>query len=280
MPATIPQPTELLLAYDTDADLRRRYLAVESGGEERAPRTKEDRDLLRKSAIVLELTLAGVCLCEELEALDARSIKESRESLAYFSNAVRRRSGLDLKSVMEDAQREFGDLSTSGDKNALAPQLDAVARNVASLVEACPIGYLEALGSSPTYTRDSHRCRVAYDALRAFMVRVNPGYRARMKFLGQEYMRGVLSVEQVSLLLELTIPDAIALLEEGGYRRPPETIALDDEARTTGLAKIRSERLERGGEPIFSDELVRRDVLASERIEGVDARPWLRRELK
>jgi hypothetical protein len=53
-------------------------------------------------------------------------------------------------------------------------------------------------------------------------------------------------------------------------------IALTDEGREAILDRIRRRRLEEG-QPSDSDEWIAREVIASQRIEGVDARPWIPR---
>jgi hypothetical protein len=68
----------------------------------------------------------------------------------------------------------------------------------------------------------------------------------------------------------------IFLLEENGFQRPLDVIRLSDEERAEILRKMRTDRLQRGGVPEYCKDLVDRDVIASERIEGVDARPWIR----
>jgi hypothetical protein len=54
-------------------------------------------------------------------------------------------------------------------------------------------------------------------------------------------------------------------------------LRLSEEVRRERLRLIREERLGRGGEPAPSPEYVLRDVIASQRLAGIDARPWLRR---
>ena len=53
-------------------------------------------------------------------------------------------------------------------------------------------------------------------------------------------------------------------------------IRLDEDARSRILALMEQDRRARGGRPAYDRAYVQRDVIASERIEGVDAREWVR----
>lgn len=94
---------------------------------------------------------------------------------------------------------------------------------------------------------------------------------------GTAYADGRLSVDEVAILLGITVPDAIAQLEEQGFRREVDDLRLNEAARRERLLAIRSERIARqGNHPEAKPDLVNRDVIASQRIEDIDARPWLR----
>jgi hypothetical protein len=97
----------------------------------------------------------------------------------------------------------------------------------------------------------------------------------RSAILGQAYADGRLSIDELASLLGADVPDALAHLEQQGFRRVPEHLRLTAEARHERLSRIREDRLARQGEPAPAPELVRREVIASQRIEGIDARQWL-----
>lgn len=97
-----------------------------------------------------------------------------------------------------------------------------------------------------------------------------------MSVVGRAYAEGRLSVNEVAALLERSVPDAVALLEKQGYRRTVDKLRLTQEEEARMLEKIRAERIARGGKPHVEKDLVQRDVIASQRIEGIDARPWVR----
>jgi hypothetical protein len=153
------------------------------------------------------------------------------------------------------------------------PSFAAVARQAQALVAACPIGVIERAARLAMLPEQAHRCRVAYDGLRAFLRRADPG---PIDEVGRAYASGALSIAQVAAILAISVPDAVAELEERGHYRSPEVLALHAEHEDAIYRALREDRERRSGEPELSEEHVLRDVIASERIEGVDARPWLR----
>ena len=92
--------------------------------------------------------------------------------------------------------------------------------------------------------------------------------------MGQAYAEGRLSVGEVAVAVGVSPSDAAAFLERHGFARTPEAQRLSDEQRTAALQRLRAERLSRNGTPFVSQELIARDGIATERIEGVDARAW------
>ncbi len=76
-------------------------------------------------------------------------------------------------------------------------------------------------------------------------------------------------------MIGVSVDEAIFLLERHGYSRAIANIRLSPEERKLRLAKLRSDRLARNDQPTVDKRLVLRDVVASQRIEDLDARPWL-----
>jgi len=95
---------------------------------------------------------------------------------------------------------------------------------------------------------------------------------------GRAYAEGRLSIDEVAAVLGVVVCDAVALLQEQGFYRSVECLCLrlSAESRREKLRAIREERLARAGEPRARPELIVRDVIASQRIEDIDARPWLK----
>jgi hypothetical protein len=148
-------------------------------------------------------------------------------------------------------------------------------RAASSLLEFCPIEELVALGERLGHPELGHRCRVSYDWLRAFVRRHTPGERETLHIVGRAYAERRLTLDDAAHLLSMPRTDAVAWLEEYGYARELESGALTPAERSERYARMRKDRLARDGEPVLDPDLVARDVIASQRIEGVDARLWL-----
>ncbi len=274
----LPEPRALLnAATKEEVDLRRRYLQLGSA----LSRNEQPLagDLLQRTADLLEMVTVSVCLVEASDEDGAPSLTTpSKESLEYYRARVRQMCGLDLEVVASRATRIL-DLPKSEEQPANAPSMDAVLRTTRSLLESCPIQYLERLAAELGLEPVGHRCRIAYEALRAFVLRNDEREQGRLKLVGRAYARGGLTPAEVALLLDTDVPDAIAVLERHGYQRSIEVISLSDAERSARLGAIREDRLRRAGRPDYSPDLAVRDAIASERIEGVDARSWLPRDL-
>jgi hypothetical protein len=81
---------------------------------------------------------------------------------------------------------------------------------------------------------------------------------------------------EIALLMDSEVTDAVALLENHGYSRAIGAIVLSSDDRQNAVARIRDERQRRASEwPLLSRKAVRDDVVASERIEGIDVRQWI-----
>jgi len=124
-----------------------------------------------------------------------------------------------------------------------------VVRAVQSLLLHCPISALERAGHDHVLAELGHRCRIAFDSLTAFVARNSSPQRPALVAAATAYAEGRLSVDDVAMLLGLAVPDAVALLEEQGFRRSPDDLRLDDESRQQRLLLIRRERTARQGVP-------------------------------
>lgn len=93
--------------------------------------------------------------------------------------------------------------------------------------------------------------------------------------LGRKYLEGSMTVSEVAAKLGLHPTDAVELLEDHGFHRSAEQLRLSEDDRSEIFEAMRADRLARGGAPAYDHEHVLRDTLASERIEGLDARRWV-----
>ena len=225
----------------------------------------------------LELCLVFAGLHEAVSVLGLTTVGEVSARIAEVESLVETRTRLRVTDVF--AENEEWVRPYRGEQ--LAPNTplevdgEALLRAVQSFVLHCPIQELLAMRAEQPEL--AHRSRLAYDGLRAFVTRHAHSDKQAMQVTGDAYADGRLTIDEAAKVLRLSVIDAVALLEEQGFRRSVEGLRLTDEARTKRLASIRAERLSRNGEPQLSEELVSRDVAASQRIEDVDARPWLGR---
>jgi hypothetical protein len=110
--------------------------------------------------------------------------------------------------------------------------------------------------------------------------RISRSWHSReiMRIVGEQYRRGHIRIQDAARLLGMSTSDAVFELEQDGFSRSPAAIALTEDEREAVYQRLRQRRLQHVGPPVVNQDLVERDVIASERIEGVDARAWIRRQ--
>ena len=274
--AKLPDPESTLLALpQVETVLRAQYLVIEQPAATIEPVSAAD-GLLEDSAALLELVLVTACAVELLSEQRATSRATTVDSVQHFWVRVRQVSGLDPVKVVNHAIRHLRVRWPDQSVPSLRPTIQAVIRTVRSLLEACPITALEQRSRALGLGDLGYRCRLAYDALEGFVLRNDPREKSRLRVVGREYAAGNLSISDAATLLESDVPDAVALLERCGYHRTLDVIELKPAERADRLTRIRADRLHRAGQPAAPADAVARDVIASERIEGVDARHWMR----
>jgi len=106
--------------------------------------------------------------------------------------------------------------------------------------------------------------------------RMHPTANRALAAIGRFYAAGRLSLVEAAEALQMSVEDAVAAFEVHGIARRLDVIRLGDEERKARLARLREQREGQVGSQAAA-ELVRRDVIASQRIEGIDARIWMPR---
>jgi len=122
----------------------------------------------------------------------------------------------------------------------------------------------------------AHRWHVHFDRLTTNRARNSRPHADALHTAGRTYAEGRLSIDEVATILSMAPQDAVALLEKQGFCRSTAKIRLPEAARNEKLRAIREERIARRGEPNLREDLVAREVIASQRIENIDVRPWLK----
>lgn len=89
---------------------------------------------------------------------------------------------------------------------------------------------------------------------------------------GEAWLHGDPTAEETLRSMGMLSVDLMAVLDANDAGRPVSEMRLDDARRDDILARLRADRLARAGAPRMRTDLVIRDVIASQRIEGVDAR--------
>lgn len=274
MPAVALQPPDLSrVVLEFEPKLKAKYLRLESNSVQ--PTAEKSESLLDKTAVLLEFLLVGGYLYEVLDQCGWTPQAIPAESADFIRQRTLAMYGLDPVAVVAAV---LPHLDPGLARAPIFLSLEAVVRALSAGLESCPIHRLEQLAASQGFETLGHRCRVAYDAIRAFLQRNDPRQKAQLSVIGPHYVDGALSISDASTLLNMHPVDVVALLESEGYRRNLDQIRLDAATRNDLYAQIREDRLRRGGKPMPTRESTARNVVASERIEGVDARRWITRD--
>lgn len=273
--ALLDPRAEALANRERDLKLEYLYLTAQRRSDPRQRR--RPYDLLDQSARFLELNLLLAGFAEAVDEVGASTVRDVRDELARILDLEHAITGLDRDRVLAE-NRDLLRPGTAEPKpdEPVSDLLPFVFAGVRTVVAACPIEELEKLATDHGLETFAHRCRVAHDGLRAFCRRNDPQHDRHTKLIGRAYAEGRLSLGEAAELLGLTPSDAVAFLETHGLCRSLESIALPAGERAAILSRIREDRRRRGGRPEPSDASIARDVIANQRIEGVDARAWVR----
>lgn len=241
-------------------------------------------EVIGQWARVLELSFVFGSFMEAVVRLGIQTLGDLQRDLKRLDSYVRTVTRLDIERVMQENAAHMREQLESITKTGLPPpetpvtlkDIEPVVSASRSLLENCPIQALEQRGARAGLQELSHRCRLAFDGLASFVARNSKPQPTALAAAGQAYAEGRLSIDEVAAVLGSTVPDAVALLEENGYCRGVQALQLTPEKRRERLAQIRADRLARGGVTTARPEWTAREVIASQRIEDIDARPWLR----
>jgi hypothetical protein len=273
-PALLYQRRAPRIIAQEDLELRRRELDDPNDLSE-----VHATDGLRRWTRALELSFVFAAAGEAMARLGvqvAADVARETKSIDDFINTVTR---LDVAGVMaenrEALESVFGTDPPPPD-TPVPMNIDLVVRAARSLLGNCPITALEQTGARHELQELSHRCRLAFDGLTALIARNSQPMPSAVGAAGHAYAEGRLSIDEVAAVLGMGVPDAVALLEQQGFRRTFEGLRLTAEKRAERLRAIREDRIARAGEISPRAEWVAREVIASQRIEDIDARPWLR----
>ncbi len=272
------EPNSLFYAvFNVEPGLRQQYLRLESAPQTSGGSSDSPANLVETTAYFLEVLVVGAIVNEALAQLNCFTLPEiTPDVIAEVRSRTIAMCGLDPVVVVDEARRHLG--INSPEKPEFQLSLDAVVRAMKSVLQICPIEHLEQLAATHRLETWAHRCRIAYDGIKAFVLRNAEIQKAQVVVVGHAFVQGTLSVSDVATLLEVHPVDVVALLESHGFKRSLAQITLQASRRGEILARMRDDRISRSGEPDWTHESIARDVVASERLEGVDARRWVVRD--
>jgi hypothetical protein len=236
--------------------------------------------LLEDSIRVLEQMRVMSALAEVADILKIETVGDFQARILEVERAVRLSGRIDplapfeADPVFQEALQRSEPASDPNDEFPVRVNAFYL-RAVDSLVAYCPIEDLVRIGHAIGMPELGHRCRLSYDWLRAWVRRHTVYGQATLHIVGRAYSEGRLSLDEAAHLLGMPRSDAVAWLEEHGHARDVSVIVLTPEERERRFARMREDRLARGGHAVFDRGLLLRDVVATQRIEGVDARPWV-----
>jgi hypothetical protein len=258
-------------------EARTRYIKIAEQAARDPDTETERRAVLENCVAWLELFYVGALAWEAIHQLGIRSLEELRAKIAEVDQHVEAALP-DAAVICQRFGQLFGDLP-DGEELArdewLSIEWAQAVRSLDAIAAECPIDHIEDLGRRLD-PQLGHRARNLYDALRAFVRRHDSEHAEIVRIVGEQYQRGNLRLRDAARLLGMSTSDAVFELEQDGYSRPVSAIALTDDERQAVYQRLRQRRLERTEVPIVDLDLVERDVIASERIESVDARAWIR----
>lgn len=115
----------------------------------------------------------------------------------------------------------------------------------------------------------AHRARSAWYRLGQLLER-HTAPNVALSILGTAYAQGRLSLAELSGATGIASSDLVFELERLGHSRTPNAIRLTAEERASRFAQLASARPASG----IDESRLRRDIVSTHRIEGLDARPW------
>ncbi len=287
--ASLDPSVSLTAAVPADAALRVAYFEIDAKLTERseyeagaaAPSRHQHAEWLRwaratvsKSARLLEFIHVAATAWELLSVPGAPSI----ENYGYekLRADVIDRCSLDPVSVVEGVRDFIPPVEDLPATTAL-PSTEIVVRAIGSIVNSCPENRLRELALAAGLGLKWHRAEVALRCLRIFLLKNDLDSQRRVDMLGELYQLGRLDIPYIAEFLNASIGDTVSILEDRGFARSLDVVALPTAERSAKLRSIRRDRIQRedGSVAHAFPEYVDRAVIASERIEGIDARPWL-----
>lgn len=249
-------------------------LRIDWGSIPQAPQ-ETARQFLRGVAAFIECLHVSFVFVEVARRQGAQTVPEAVERHEDIERLVHALTKLWPVEVLRDNPWAAKKRTKSAKPSQDLPELGKLLLFVSSFVGAFPVQELVDLAIKVDLQDFGARIQVAHDGLGRFVKRNDPLTDDRVRIIGPDYAAGDISLKDVTHALGLSAPDAVALLEDFGYARPLEHIALTEEKRALRYGALRRSRQQRQGKPHADPSVIARDVIATQRIEDIDARPWI-----
>ncbi len=237
--------------------------------------------LIEDSARWLELALAAATVLEV-------AIEDGVETVGGVDSRLDRLSGraeaLCGRNPLETIREHQAWLNEAAKRVSVPPpRPDTPLRRILALlmprvrmvVDTIEVGILVRAADASGVRGWGHRLERAHEALRSFLRRHEPQRDERLAVAGRIYADGRISIDDAAALLGMKPWDVVAEFEARHFCRPAATIELSEGERARLVGRLRQRRLSGARPP---GDLVARDVIASQRIEGIDARTWVKVE--
>lgn len=256
------------------AALERRLLSLRLGAAQRRTqrikeRHVEPRKLLESLLRYVRRDIALLAFADALVASDVRDLADVRRLAPRIHARANLASGFDVLVVFRGSR-----LSSSQSTPSLPdPRIlrRTIADRVRSRLAATPLDVVLDLASTLGEPALAHDLRINFERLEALALRASASWDARLRDAADLYLEGKIELPEVARLLGLGAADIAAEFERLGYVRALATLALSETQRQALAEKLSTHRAKLP----FAADRVHRDVVASQRIEGIDARLYL-----
>jgi hypothetical protein len=224
------------------------------------------REVLRLFVSNVRLDIAMLSLAEALHQANVTTLQEVPSVAKTIRETANRLAGFDVM-VM------FGSTPPGGGEFAELESFDigklraALVESVVAKLEAAPLSVVLKVARDLDEPEIQHEVEQYFERLQAALRRADAKWDEKLRGAGLLFLEGKVEVGEIARLLDFQPFDLAFEFERLGYHRPPERLVLSGDARDRLLTQIENWRGE--GRSV---RLVERDVIASQRIEGIDAR--------
>jgi hypothetical protein len=253
---------------DRETQLRIDYQRMPSAPSEEA------RQIVRGATALIEILYVSAVCIESAHRCGVTTLRQMTTCGGEIFRMVHSLTSLPTMNVVQENAKLIQQMEqiSKPQPEDLIPELSGVVSSACAMERTFPEKELTELATRFGIHEYGARITFALDGIRRLITRNDPLVDQRMRTLGPEYVAGELTLDQVAGVLGLNIPDTVARLEDCGFARPVEHVALTEHARDELYAELRKMRAQ--GVPSGARRVMR-DVIATQRIEGIDARVWI-----